>query len=619
MIKSLVKDYGVKWVFNRFLYSTKLNMLKRFPISERLFEKSVDVKRIDIFEINIDAIEAFLKNIDSGEKEKIITIADNSINGKIKGFSSVELDYGSPIQWNYHPMTKARVDVQRKWFQIPDFDPNRGDIKAIWEASRFTHFFYLSRAFMLTKDEKYYYAFSSQLESWVKQNPYPYGPHYKCGQEATLRMIAALMNYSVFSQYGLPNSGDVRNLKKLVEGSYKKVLSNFFYAKNCIKNNHTLSEITGLIIGSWCAVDSKSLNRAYKLLEKEIKFQFSYDGGYIQNSVNYQRFALQIMECVMALGDATGKNLSKESQSLVYKSAQQLYQIQSENGDVPNRGSNDGALIFPVTNCNYRDFRPVINTINSLIDNQRIYDKGLYDEEILWFTNIKDICEISQVEIKRKTFSYPEAGLYTLRYNDNSFLMTILKDNKTRPTHMDQLHIDLWHKGINVFCDAGSYSYADPEGKKLAFTSAHNTVKVDGKEQMTKKGAFLVLDWSRAKNIDYNSSHFSGTMVSQKGYEHTRKIQKNEMGYSVNDVVVGDVEECDFYFHTPCDVKVTKTGFDLYNKGQLMCSIQTDGLVRVQEAYRSLYYLNKEEINCVTVKGSIEEKQYSMNFNIELK
>src|SRR5699024_7472580 len=142
---------------------------------------------------------------------------------------------------------------------------------------------------------------SNQLSDWLKENKYSYGVNYKCGQEATLRMINALIIYSVFKSYNLTSIEDEENIKNLIEGSYKKVLSNFFYAHKCIKNNHTLSEITGLIVGSWCSGDDKLLDKAYKLLNNEIKNQFLQDGGYVQFSFNYQRFALQIMEFIFII------------------------------------------------------------------------------------------------------------------------------------------------------------------------------------------------------------------------------------------------------------------------------------------------------------------------------
>ncbi len=127
-----------------------------------------------------------------------------------------------------NPLTGVESRKDDKWYQIPDFDAELGDIKVVWEASRFTHFFYFVRAYLLTDDKKYYDAFSIQLEDWLESNPYPYGANFKCGQECTLRMVNALMAYTVFKDCGIISKDDQENVTKLVEVSYRKVLSNFF-------------------------------------------------------------------------------------------------------------------------------------------------------------------------------------------------------------------------------------------------------------------------------------------------------------------------------------------------------------------------------------------------------
>ena len=198
MIKAILTEYGFPWIFNRILYSIKLRIMRVFPILEKLFEKKVNITYLDLFEVNANKIEDFLRDLPHKKKQEIIYIADQAIKGKIKAFSSIELDYGDPINWHINPITGIEVDKRTKWYKIPDFDSDRGDIKVIWEASRFTHFFYFTRAYMITKNRKYYEAYSEQLNNWLKENPYSYGANYKCGQEATLRMINAIIAYSVF-------------------------------------------------------------------------------------------------------------------------------------------------------------------------------------------------------------------------------------------------------------------------------------------------------------------------------------------------------------------------------------------------------------------------------------
>ncbi len=70
----------------------------------------------------------------------------------------------------------------------------------------------------------------------------------------------------------------------------------------------------------------------------------------------------------------------------------------------------------------------------------------------------------------------------------------------SRPSHADQLHVDLWWRSLNVAQDAGTYLYnADPPwDNSLTTALVHNTVTVNGRDQFTRAGRFLYLDWFNA-------------------------------------------------------------------------------------------------------------------------
>lgn len=616
MIKSILAEYGLGWVINRLLYSAKLKLLSVLPATDALFEKKVEVKRIDIFSLDIDRIKGFLSALPADKQNKIVGIAEKAIHGVITGFSSIELDYGNPINWQLNPITGETTNIKSKWYRISDFDAQRGDIKVIWEASRLTHFFYFTRAYLITSNVIFYEAFSRQLKHWLEDNPYPFGTNYKCGQECTLRMINVLMAYTVFCYYKLTTDDDANNVRRLVAVCYKKVLSNFFYAHKCIKNNHTFSEICGLIIGAWCCSDKQGLREAYMLLDKETENQFLLDGGYTQYSFNYQRFTLQLFECIYKISEKTGLSISDQSRKIIIKSTLLMYQAQDVTGDVPNYGSNDGALIFPLSVCDYRDFRPALNTVYALSTGKRLYDTGDYDEELLWFGHEKN--DYPFLEIERTSSAFDKSGFYTLRHN-GGFLMTYLQGFKARPSHMDGLHIELWHKGKNIFCDSGTYSYASELVKHIAATTGHNTAKIDGLEQMNKRGAFLIYDWTECKGIRHDRNGFSGTMISKNGYEHTRSIKQIEKGYEIADEIRGNVKSCSFLFHTPYEVKIVSDGFEIFDESETLCFVTISSAdIKIHKAYRSLYYLNKEEINCIVAKCSSMNNKCNFRFKIIL-
>lgn len=359
----IINEYGLPWCFYRGIYIVKLKLLRKNKNFWKLFEKKIYIKNINIFDIDTKRLENFFNKIDMKYKNEIIEKADKAIEGKIYAFSKNLLDYGNPIKWNYNPITKKEVNNNIMWFKISDFNDEVGDIKLIWEPSRFCHLYLFSRAYIITKDIKYYKAFSEQIKQWKEHNKYPYGVNYKCGQESAIRMINILMNYSFFKNYNLTNEEDKKNVQEIIEGSYRKLLSNFFYAEKCIKNNHTISELIGLIIGSWCDDNDKRIKKYYKKLKKQLENQFKPDGGYIQYSFNYQRLVFQQIEILFKIEDKINIKIENKLKELIYKSVMQLYQLQSCDGILPNYGSNDGALIIPVTCAHYRDFSPTIRSI----------------------------------------------------------------------------------------------------------------------------------------------------------------------------------------------------------------------------------------------------------------
>lgn len=626
IIRSILSEYGIAWAMNRQLYNLKLKLLNRIPQLEKRFEITASARKLDLFDVDTASIRKFLHTLPTHEKDKLIKAADDALVGKITAFSSVEYDYGNPIAWNYSPLTQSYAPMDQKWYSIPDFDPERGDIKVIWEISRFTHFYLFSRAYLLTGDRKYYAGFSEQIADWVEKNRYSYGANYKCGQECALRMLNCLINYSVFNNEKLISADDEKNIKEIVESSYKKICSNFFYAYKCIKNNHTISELVGMIAGAWCCEDQKRLQYAYRRMDEVIKEQFFSDGGYKQYSFNYQRLALQDIACLMSLSQKTNIAINDYSRKLVEQSVELLYQCQQSGGDVPNYGSNDGALIFPVTNCDYRDFRSTINCLCILLYGMRRYEHGKYDEEALWFAG--GYSRECALQLANKTpQAYPHAGLFTLQ-KDHMFVMLVANLFSSRPAHFDQLHLDLWVGDKNVFCDSGTYSYADVLGAELACTAGHNTVVVEGREQMNLRKPFFVYSWSRRTEYGVENNRIAATVVSQNGYEHHREIQtecrEEEIILTVSDRIRSK-QNLPFrvLFHTPYTVRQhDDKDLVIEECGNVLCTLSSEletNTWRTTQTIRSLYYLKKQTVTCIACDGMIENGTGESRIVIKIK
>ncbi|HMB25209.1 MAG TPA: heparinase II/III-family protein, partial [Anaerolineales bacterium] len=118
---------------------------------------------------------------------------------------------------------------------------------------------------------------------------------------------------------------------------------------------------------------------------------------------------------------------------------------------------------------------------------------------------------------------------YILR-GANSKAVIRCTDFRARPSHADQLHVDLWWHGVNIACDAGTYLYSG-EGvwrNGLARTSAHNTVIVDQRDQMKMVSRFTWTNWAMGKVLRHDENVWQG---EHNGYrrltdpvEHKRTV-----------------------------------------------------------------------------------------------
>jgi len=100
-----------------------------------------------------------------------------------------------------------------------------------------------------------------------------------------------------------------------------------------------------------------------------------------------------------------------------------------------------------------------------------------------------------RIDLKAET-----GGYYTLS-SKTCFAFIRSATFRDRPGQADMLHLDLWHKGHNIAMDAGTFSYnaPDPWNNPFAHSVYHNTVTVDGYDQMERAGKFLWLPWLKSR------------------------------------------------------------------------------------------------------------------------
>ena len=184
----------------------------------------------------------------SWEIEENITKAKKIIHGHVKYFAYQWNNVGNPPDWFSNPFNNRQLDINKKhWIDIDDFNTGIGDIKTIWELSRFSWLLVLTRAYLVMGDKKYLDLINVWLKNWVKNNPLNSGPNWKCGQETAIRIFHVLMSSYLLEQYKKPSEASVR----FVFEHCQRIYPNIRYAI-AQDNNHGISEAAALYIsGNW--------------------------------------------------------------------------------------------------------------------------------------------------------------------------------------------------------------------------------------------------------------------------------------------------------------------------------------------------------------------------------
>ena len=506
-----------------------LNVLYRFGLLTGHYQRVSAVKRAvgggqlkAIFPVPKQ--EELLAILGRDGQVQLLAEADEIVAGKVRLFGTkpVPLQLSLPdklANWTAYETGKAALPIDH--LPIPD-------IKFIWEPARFGWTFTLGRAYLASNENKYPEAFWNYFESFDAANPPCCGPNWISGQEVALRLMAFSWAAQVFGAAPASTLERKSQLAASVAGHAARLPPTLLYARSQ-QNNHLLTEAAGLLTAGLVLPDhphsTRWSNLGWKWLNAGFRSQIDSYGEYTQHSTNYHRLMLEIALWVNALvhqPDATERTSGTvrstrwphaTSDAIGRATHWLLALLDPASGSVPNLGANDGAYIFPYTLCPFDDYRPVLHSAARAFLN---YDlpRGSWDEMSLWFG----------IPFQSKRYVQLPRYLGDHIYGKDSWAVLRIAQFSSRPSHADQLHLDLWWRGLNIARDAGTYLYnaAPPWDNSLTTALVHNTVTLDGRDQFTRAGRFLYLDWFNAYRE--NKLGIGGNILqSSSAHYHTHR------------------------------------------------------------------------------------------------
>jgi hypothetical protein len=465
---------------------------RQTPTSERRPAPTTIVFRPVLQLPEQDSLRAVL---DEASLARLLEEAEEVVCGKARLFG------GPPV-----PLSLAPPGPLAHWTAYSGGEmPDGADIKLTWEPGRFGWGVLLGRAYYLSGDERFPQAFWELAETFLDANPVNLGPHWASGQEVALRLIALVFALHLFNRSPHTTPERLARLAQAIAAHAGRIPATLSYAR-AQNNNHLLSEAAGLYSAAVALPTHPQAEHwrglGWRWFHGAVRSQIDPDGAYIQHSANYHRLALQLGLWVFALAKAEKQPLPAETSQQFARATRWLQRLlDPSSGRVPNLGPNDGAYILPLAACHFDDFRPVLQACGRAFCAQLPLPAGPWDEMSLWFGLPGSAPQVTPIPCDQPAADSFQRPI--VLHAKETWATLRAANFHSRPGHADQLHFDMWWRGVNICQDAGAYQYngAPPWDNALAGSDVHNTITIDGQDQMTRQGRFLFLDWAQAQVI----------------------------------------------------------------------------------------------------------------------
>ncbi len=613
-ILDLVQNMGMRYVAFRarheFMRRTGL-LKKKFPASPP-FQQYITLQQWrdspqQFFFRNKAAI-----TVTRNPTKELETRYQDIQEGKLLLFNSVLTNLGKDYDWVTNPDSGHRYDTGKHWTEIPDYSKTAGDIKYVWEKSRFSYLYDIIRYDYHHNHDCAAMVFAD-ISSWIKSNPINCGPNYRCSQEMSLRVLNWTFALYYYRDAPALTEQVFNEMQHVIYWHLHHIYNNIDFSRIAVRNNHAITETLTLYLGGIffpsmpAAATWKQKGKAW--FEEEIAYQVYEDGTFLQYSMNYHRIVLQLLTWGIVLSEKNGERFSDVVYDRARKSVQFLRTCMvDENGWLPNYGANDGALFFHLSKTHYRDYRPQLQALATALG----MSAGITDvyEDQAWYGISKPCAEKWQPA--NGTHSFGKGGYYIIR---EAGTLTFIKcgSYKDRPSQADNLHLDIWYKGENILTDAGSYKYNTDDATIRYFsgTRSHNTVMLGDNDQMLKGGRFIWYYWTQCRNAAFaeetGSYSFVGAINAFRYISgniiHRRTVtkQKDAPVWQIHDEIIGAPYDASIrqLWHVPKEISHNPTITAKDQSGQALQPTHTDG-------WASPLYGQKEKTNeyCFMPEGN---------------
>jgi hypothetical protein len=592
----------IRWYVNR------LSCMSRAEIGHRVHRAvanqaerwqlagSVSVPRPDLARTPLHWVQVAAR-VDTA---RYMAAADRIAAGRFDLFALRDVELGSPPRWNRDP--SSGIEAPLTFGKSLDYrDPGRvGDIKYLWELNRHLHLVTLAQAYALSGEARYFAALRTHLESWIASCPFRRGPNWSSALEAAIRLINWSVAWQLLGGAHSPlfaDTGGSRFRQSWLESVYRHaefIRGHFSFHSSA--NNHLVGEAAGLFVAAvtwphW-PIAGEWRTEAKAILEREALLQNAPDGVNREQAVSYQQFVLDLLLQALLAGRANREEFPASFASRIEAMIEYLASIMDAGGNVPMIGDSDDALVVSLDPASPGSpYRSHLAAGALLFGRGDFKAKaGALDDKTRWLFGegadaaFRALAADSTRLPARRTF--PDGGYYILGCDfETGDEIRLVADAGplgylaiAAHGHADALAFTLSVGGEEFLIDPGTYAYHTHRTWREYFrgTSAHNTLRVDGKDQSQPGGNFMWLRkanahcdlWASSDDEDVFEGTHDGYARLPDPVTHRRRItlDKRRRKVIVEDTLrMAGTHDVELYFHcsAQCLVESGPSGYAL--------------------------------------------------------
>jgi len=489
--------------------------------------------------------------------------ADRVVSGHydLLGYRDLAFEVNGRIDWHFDPVHGRRAP-RIFWADVPYLNPEVGDHKIVWELNRHQHWLALTRALWLTGRAEYGAAIVTQLEDWLEHNPPLTGINWASMLELGLRSLSWIWALHALLA-GSAEGPDVHRSPWLVDmlvgldRQLRHVEENPSYYFS--PNTHLLGEALALYVAGAAlpklARGRRWLQTGRRILLDEAERQVAPDGGHVERSAHYHRYALDFYLFALLVAERTGdSDATARFTDVVSRLAAFARAMADDDGRLPLLGDDDGGMLWPLAGRRVDDVRDSLALAAVLLARPDLAPWGV-PEEVFWIAGETAAEYGPFVESHRsasapaRSIVLPDTGYVVMRDGRGTHLVFDagpLGYANGGHAHADALSLTLTVGGRPLLIDPGTFTYTmDRQLRdRLRSSASHNTLTLDGRSPSVPSGAF---HWRTRTDAHLDASRTNpvfdwaeGSHTGYPGLRHRRSVVRSPGGgWLILDEVLG--------------------------------------------------------------------------------